>query len=677
MKKKDAEKFIQDFKDSLIQEGHDGLLIKANPRGLAKGNEYSSDNWVAFEPEQIKSAISNRGTYDITDPDISKAKGGVLHMADAGKVVKGGLSAVRMASKAADEAVAAMQAAKAADRANAGRMAADVAKAIEPMKMSEALGNMNLEGKGKLKITQSDRTRVGGGNIGGPMFSGLQQIDPFYKDAAWGVGKKSTASAMINDSDLNTLWSTVLGSADQLKSNPLVFNKLRKGFTDSMKQGNLTPELEAKINHNLALIFGEGASIRDPKIWDRADTYEKRGALADLMLGQGINPGKGGVALGGEKSGKGVIFRPTDILTRETEPMLLHPEHGGDVPTFAVGPRLFTLSGESMNRPDLHPGFPVILKGEDKGVVFNPVAGADAMPEFVKQYNKVKGRNPTGYFDWTKGLKGEGAPTQSITEEYLTSLQKLGKKKGGAVTSKESPEDMARFNQLLVFHKATGGKMTFPTLHKADGGKIAKGLMGAINKAGKAADAAIAARKVEAPSIIIPSKVSSVKEAVRQSKGDYGARRVERAADEIPNLERLYKEEALKQAFQGDNAKPMMTMNPADFEKYAMGLPTRTVTEPNSLGDKTKMSTEDYLKYLRTLPEGFDDIPFLDINKQEQGLPLMPFISGHEGRHRNRAMAGGGEKAGLVTLYPRTELREGFPRRTQEEYIEALKKNWK
>jgi len=55
-------------------------------------------------------------------------------------------------------------------------------------------------------------------------------------------------------------------------------------------------------------------------------------------------------------------------------------------------------------------------------------------------------------------------------------------------------------------------------------------------------------------------------------------------------------------------------------------------------------------------------------------LPLMPFISGHEGRHRNRAMAGGGEKAGLVTLFPRTELREGFPRKTQEEYIEALKK---
>ena len=30
-----------------------------------------------FEPSKIKSAIGNRGTYDITDPDINKAQGGL------------------------------------------------------------------------------------------------------------------------------------------------------------------------------------------------------------------------------------------------------------------------------------------------------------------------------------------------------------------------------------------------------------------------------------------------------------------------------------------------------------------------------------------------------------------------------------------------------------------------
>jgi hypothetical protein len=418
-------------------KGHDGLM-------QYRDGELSEV--VAYNPNAVKSAIGNEGTYDIYNPELSKAKGGVLHMAKAGKVgaavegITGALTklneiakARKAATEVADVDPVVQAVVMAADRAAAGRKASDVAKATSPMKMSEALGNMNLEGKGKLKITQADRTRVGGGNIGGPMFSGLQQVDPIYDQAAWGVGKKSTASAMINDSDPNTLWSTVLGSADQLKSNPIVFNKLRKGFTDSMKQGNLSPELEAKINHNLALTFGEGADIRDPKIWGMANTYEKRGALADLMLGQGIAPGKGGVALGGEKSGKGVIFQPSEILKRETEPMLLHPEHGGDVPTFAVGPRLFNLSGETMTRPDLHPGYPVILKGEDMGVVFEPVAGKQAMPDFVKQYKNVKGREPSGYFDWTKGLVGEGAPTQPITEEYLTALQKLGKKDGGAM----------------------------------------------------------------------------------------------------------------------------------------------------------------------------------------------------------------------------------------------------
>jgi hypothetical protein len=178
---------------------------------------------------------------------------------------------------------------------------------------------------------------------------------------------------------------------------------------------------------------------------------------------------------------------------------------------------------------------------------------------------------------------------------------------------------------------------------------------------------------IQAPTVVVPSKLSNVKEAVRQSKGDYGARRVERAADEIPNLERMYKEEGLRYAFTGDNAQAMMTMNPANFERFANQLQTRNITEPKSFADKTRMSTEDYVNYLRTLPSGFDDVPFLGINKQEQGLPLKPFISGHEGRHRSRALAASGQPTSLVRLVPRAELREPFPRRTQEEYIQALR----
>jgi hypothetical protein len=94
MKKKDADKFVQDFIDSAKAEGYDGLLIKANPKGLAKGNEFTSDNWVAFEPTQIKSSIGNRGTYDINEPDINKAEGGAVFntdpdMSDGGRIIEG------------------------------------------------------------------------------------------------------------------------------------------------------------------------------------------------------------------------------------------------------------------------------------------------------------------------------------------------------------------------------------------------------------------------------------------------------------------------------------------------------------------------------------------------------------------------------------------------------------
>jgi hypothetical protein len=178
---------------------------------------------------------------------------------------------------------------------------------------------------------------------------------------------------------------------------------------------------------------------------------------------------------------------------------------------------------------------------------------------------------------------------------------------------------------------------------------------------------------VQAPSVVIPSKVSNVEQAIRQSKGEYGAKRVQRAADNIPNLGNLYTEKALTQAFGGDNAKALMAMNPADFEEFAhpiLELETRRRgIEPN----KANYPTEEYIKYLSEL-KGFDDVPFLQINKEEQGLPLIPYISGHEGRHRSRALANRGESAGLVQLLPRAELREPFPRRSQEEYLEALLK---
>jgi hypothetical protein len=167
--------------------------------------------------------------------------------------------------------------------------------------------------------------------------------------------------------------------------------------------------------------------------------------------------------------------------------------------------------------------------------------------------------------------------------------------------------------------------------------------------------------------------IKELEEYIRKHEGEYDAKRVQRAADEIPNLEDLYSLEALKHAFSGDNAQAMMTMNPAHFEHYASPIQERTKRWPGEESNKENLPTADYIRYLQSVGK-FHDVPMLILNKEEAGLPLTPFISGHEGRHRSRAMAQAGQQKGLVRMLPRSELREPFPRRSREEYIEAMKK---
>jgi len=251
-------------------------------------------------------------------------------------------------------------------------------------------------------------------------------------------------------------------------------------------------------------------------------------------------------------------------------------------------------------------------------------------------------------------------PHQVVDQQYLDEMGKyqdrvkqiVGYKKGGAVKKFQA-----------------GGRA-----------KVVKSLADLIETYAPKSAKTTVIETIEAPAVVIPKGIGRVKEAVRATKGNYGAKRVERAADEIANLEKMYTDEALRQVFSGDNAKALMTIDPADFENYAARLHYKSSVGPNaaklaSQGDLSKhtMSTEDYLKYLRTLPEGFDQVPYLQISKQETGLPLMPYITGHEGRHRNRALAGAGQQRSLVQLMPNYELREPLPRGSQEEYIQALK----
>lgn len=62
---------INEFKGRLIDEGFDGIhILPSKSKAKTAFNEWSYDNWVAFDPKQIKSATGNVGTFDSKNPNI-------------------------------------------------------------------------------------------------------------------------------------------------------------------------------------------------------------------------------------------------------------------------------------------------------------------------------------------------------------------------------------------------------------------------------------------------------------------------------------------------------------------------------------------------------------------------------------------------------------------------------
>lgn len=67
---------VSDFVATLVSDGYDGIRINRQRESRAMvemygKSEYHAPTWVAFEPEQIKSAIGNRGSFDPRSPDIT------------------------------------------------------------------------------------------------------------------------------------------------------------------------------------------------------------------------------------------------------------------------------------------------------------------------------------------------------------------------------------------------------------------------------------------------------------------------------------------------------------------------------------------------------------------------------------------------------------------------------
>jgi hypothetical protein len=157
----------------------------------------------------------------------------------------------------------------------------------------------------------------------------------------------------------------------------------------------------------------------------------------------------------------------------------------------------------------------------------------------------------------------------------------------------------------------------------------------------------------------------SIKKLMQQIENERGisaARRLERAADEIPNLEKLYTPSALREAFVGPmgDESLLMTMRPEDFKKFASPL-----TEDLKIAKEgTPEAWNAYVRSLSQLPEtgGFSSVPHLTFGE----IQSMPAIVGHEGRHRSLALEGINEPASLVRLEPSYPIKSEMVSNIQE-----------
>jgi hypothetical protein len=68
---------INQLADLARQQGYDGLIARNIPDPARPSDKKLQTTYVAFKPEQVKSAIGNRGTYSPTDPRLVYGAGGL------------------------------------------------------------------------------------------------------------------------------------------------------------------------------------------------------------------------------------------------------------------------------------------------------------------------------------------------------------------------------------------------------------------------------------------------------------------------------------------------------------------------------------------------------------------------------------------------------------------------
>ena len=444
------------YYDEIVPQRLKKLLKKLDPKariGRDKLQNSDYDTWVGEVPsvtmtpkmrEKILEGLPMFGTGGLVKPFIQPVLKLARDIAD-----REGMSLADLVDRYLFKDV---------DRAAAHMKAEARRKKEEIQKFTD----IAPEGK-IIKATQADRTSPELG--GGPSFS-IMGIDlPDFKTEkipTWAVMDKGAASRILGQTSDDVVWTTALGGPEQLFSNKKVFGKIKNSFFKNID--NLNSELEGKLNKNIKDLAkidkafrdaaGNPLKITDKTLWNKANkgTFPMRRVIADLVTkgdsteykNKGFRPTR----MGGKTKLQKVVDWD-EIIKTYTDPDLYTPPltpkqkaiykktgrlEGIKVrPTYAAGNRLFTVDDASpLYRPDIHPAFPTILTGRSLAGKFESVPHQHMFRDWHSRLPPEKQIDASKWgMNVTRGIPGEGLPSQFIDDKFLRFLQDKGYKEGG------------------------------------------------------------------------------------------------------------------------------------------------------------------------------------------------------------------------------------------------------
>jgi hypothetical protein len=279
---------------------------------------------------------------------------------------------------------------------------------------------------------------VFGPNRGGAGFAGLQHYSLPHKEAntVWGFGSKGITEKKVNQNDPeSTIWTTYAGSPTQHKSNTVVVKDALGQLQFANLSGAVHPKqiefindrIRGSLSKNGKPLFPSDFDITDPKAFDFATTFDRRAAISDALMGIGVK--KRMISKEFKAASPGVKWTDAAnieaILKRETDPAMMGAN------TFDVGPNLFVMDNGIIHRPDLNEAFPYQVTGTDLGMRYELAPFREAAPDWI-QARGIKPDEPINAWAMSRA-----APSQFVSDKYLTGLQKKGRKEGGLAQIKK------------------------------------------------------------------------------------------------------------------------------------------------------------------------------------------------------------------------------------------------